>query len=281
MTKLSQARTPKLQHIFLDDLKTMKTIDHRNIIKLIGLHKQSLAIILEFPTFNFQKYLVGQPNDEKTGIGIEDTTSVSSLSIFLKIVHEKSLAKQFHADIDLTRSVAFDIACGLSYLHHHRIAHRNLNLANITISNTNSPIIAKIGDYSNSKYVSPVSMTSHSNYGYDFLAFQAPETVAKQTFCNTELYRTDVWSFGAILFCLLNPDLPFPYYTEFDTSPTNMRLPDLIRTVYSSKTPPTCSESYAALRKKMPEMSHVYQACMGFVGKYRPDIDNVVRLVFS
>ena len=100
--------------LFFKEVALLNTLLHSNIVKLLGVCHQPLAIMLEYVYFDFKLF------------GTDDLR-VSSLSDFL---HYN--CKGFH---DVINHAALEMIQGLAYLHAKGIARRDLKPANILVCN--------------------------------------------------------------------------------------------------------------------------------------------------
>ena len=91
------------------------------------------------------------------------------------------------------------IATGMSYLHQHKIIHRDLKSPNILIGRND---IIKISDFGTSRQWSEHS-TKMSFAGT--VAWMAPEVIRNEV-CNE---KVDIWSFGVCVWELLTCEIPY------------------------------------------------------------------------
>jgi len=126
------------------------------------------------------------------------------------------------------------IATGMSYLHQHKIIHRDLKSPNILIGRND---IIKISDFGTSRQWSEHS-TKMSFAGT--VAWMAPEVIRNEV-CNE---KVDIWSFGVCVWELLTCEIP---YKNVDSSAiiwgvgsNSLQLP----------IPSTCPEGFKLLVKQ-------------------------------
>lgn len=94
---------------------------------------------------------------------------------------------------------AKDIACGMNYLHQHKIIHRDLKSPNVLIGDNYT---VKISDFGTSRIWNEVS-TKMSFAGT--VAWMAPEAIQESP-CSE---KVDVWSFGVVLWELITCEIPY------------------------------------------------------------------------
>lgn len=155
------------------EIAVMKSLDHKNIVKLYGIER----------THSHYYLIMEQCN------GGDLMSYIQSLKSY--------------PDESLTRNYAMQIASGLSYLHCHDIVHRDLKPQNILISTTNSEITLKIADFGFARFLKPADFTS-TICGSPM--YMAPEIQFGQKYST----NVDIWSAGVILYELVSLRIPFP-----------------------------------------------------------------------
>ena len=257
---------------FVNDIKTLDSFSHHNIIQLVGAMPEPLAVVVENLQFKFDT----------------EYECATSLAEFLTILHTNTFVEQYQSKFDIMRCISFDVANGLTYLQRRNLVYFTLSTNNIRIINdrgaTSSIIIAKISEFSslNEDYIDGASPSylgiSHDEN--DTLPFKSPEIVlnSKVPGASKKLISklASVWSFGCIAYCLLNPDRLHPYYYEYKDGPGNS-LNDIIKTKLSSRSPPLLSDVYYRHQEHLTDLKDVMQICMAFDGKWRPDMSLVAR----
>ncbi|XP_070570180.1 mitogen-activated protein kinase kinase kinase 13-like isoform X1 [Ptychodera flava] len=126
------------------------------------------------------------------------------------------------------------IATGMSYLHSHKIIHRDLKSPNVLVSSND---IVKISDFGTCREWNEKS-TKMSFAGT--VAWMAPEVIRNEP-CSE---KVDIWSFGVVLWELLTGEMP---YKDVDSSAiiwgvgsNSLRLP----------IPGTCPDGFQLLMKQ-------------------------------
>ncbi|KAJ1187282.1 hypothetical protein NDU88_004059, partial [Pleurodeles waltl] len=126
------------------------------------------------------------------------------------------------------------IASGMSYLHLHKIIHRDLKSPNVLVTHTDT---VKISDFGTSKELNDKS-TKMSFAGT--VAWMAPEVIRNEPVSE----KVDIWSFGVLLWELLTGEVP---YKDVDSSAiiwgvgsNSLHLP----------VPSTCPDGFKILMKQ-------------------------------
>ncbi|CAH0716296.1 unnamed protein product, partial [Brenthis ino] len=94
---------------------------------------------------------------------------------------------------------ARDIALGMSYLHSHKIIHRDLKSPNVLIADN---LVVKVSDFGTSREWNDVSAIMSFT---GTVAWMAPEVIRHEP-CSE---RVDVWSYGVVLWELLTQEVPY------------------------------------------------------------------------
>ncbi|XP_045784103.1 mitogen-activated protein kinase kinase kinase 12-like [Maniola jurtina] len=94
---------------------------------------------------------------------------------------------------------ARDIALGMSYLHTHKIIHRDLKSPNVLIADN---LVVKVSDFGTSREWNDVSAIMSFT---GTVAWMAPEVIRHEP-CSE---RVDVWSYGVVLWELLTQEVPY------------------------------------------------------------------------
>ncbi|XP_043220100.1 mitogen-activated protein kinase kinase kinase 13-A-like [Amphibalanus amphitrite] len=156
------------------DIRHLRRLNHPNIVQFKGVSTQApcFCIIMEYCPYG---------------------------SLYDHLKDGKEIAPK--RLVDWTKQ----IATAMSYLHQHKIIHRDLKSPNILIGSSES---IKISDFGTSREWNNMS-TRMSFAGT--VAWMAPEVIRNEP-CSE---KVDVWSFGVVLWELLTCEMP---YSDVDSS---------------------------------------------------------------
>lgn len=174
-----------------EDDKKFKTL--KNAMKEICT-SQSIRhpCICESLGYNIQEPMQGQDNDDKT-----------TVALFMEYLpySVKEMSKNGLLNNTMKVRIALETAFGMSYIHSLGMMHRDLKLENIMM---NSVFDSKIIDFG-LVYADEMSFTGSSlTRGIGTLAYMSPEMLNEEEYDN----KTDVYSYGVILFALFTGNLP-------------------------------------------------------------------------
>ncbi|XP_017780860.1 PREDICTED: mitogen-activated protein kinase kinase kinase 4 isoform X2 [Nicrophorus vespilloides] len=166
-----------------EEIKVMEGISHMNLVKYYGLevHKEEMLIFMEFcPEGTLESLVAG------TEGGLPEL---------------------------LIRRYTFQLLSGLSVLHEHGIAHRDIKTANIFLSEEGNCL--KIGDFGCAvKIKSHVTMPGELQGFVGTQAYMAPEMFMK-TSIDGHGRVADVWSVGCVVVEMSSGERP---WAEFDNN---------------------------------------------------------------
>ena len=160
----------------LNEVNTLKCLDHENIIKYLEAFMQDneLIIVLEWADRGDLSELL----QERRGSGLKFT--------------EREIW-----------SIFTQICSGLRHMHEGRIMHRDLKPLNVFISSGGA---LKLGDLGLSRYFSSKTLQVNSVVGTPY--YMSPECIREQPYD----WSSDVWSLGCLLYELIT--LRSPFYRE-------------------------------------------------------------------
>ncbi|CAH8642718.1 unnamed protein product [Heterobilharzia americana] len=172
---------------FLSEAKLMRSLDHRNVVRLVGIclypKENHLYLIMEFmlngdlKTYLLSRRVLAQQIPDHEGICPATLTGM-----------------------------AIDIAEGLAYLHRKNLIHRDIACRNCLVG---SDGVVKIGDFGLTREVT----SSESEGYYRFtrncelpIRWMSPEAVQFGVFS----VHSDIWSYGIVLYEIITFGV-FPY----------------------------------------------------------------------
>ncbi|KYR00058.1 Kelch repeat-containing protein [Tieghemostelium lacteum] len=211
----------KIMSLFRHEVLSLYTFRHPNVLSIIGVTWQPVAIITENPTF-----------------GNKGSTMLS----------EYIQDRQKHPEIpwNIKLKIALDIAKAMERLQSHSPPFLMTNLSSQTVilekltkhqqnahndHHDSTGIVAKISDFSSSSLLPSLFPTDQSPKPW-----QAPEVLQKLNY--HEL--TDSYSFGIILYELLTRSIVFQDHERFGSMIISGQRPPI---------PPDCLQSFADLIK--------------------------------
>ena len=193
----------------------------------------------------------------------------------------------------LPLQISHDISEGLSFLHGKGIAHRDLKPENILVTNqhyagivddadrvkeifNDLPVRAKLVDFGESKdaNIQTQSLLTSRTHRVDrgTPVFIAPEFhcgfVANATL--EELKRADIWAFGLLMYCLLNPEIDDPYLNDIVSAGLQQSVESL-KQLFRPKQLPQHGKKYEIHRiREWSTLNKTFKTCAQFDPKMRP-----------
>lgn len=188
---------------FNQELEVLMSIQHENIVKLIGAYTEPIN------KFSYTTYLVLE--------------KVNDGELFTRIVKKQSLRQEE------TKAIFNQLLNGLLYLHNRNIIHRDIKPENILLNITprtsstelqkgpwdshELDVSVKIADFGLAKFIGELNFTN--------TLCGTPAYVAPEVLKSTRKYskNIDLWSAGVLLYvCLVG----FPPFSD-ELGPPNMR----------------------------------------------------------
>ncbi len=260
--------------LFAKEIKFLGTVNHPNIVGMLGVSLEPLEAILEYVEFDLNLLDLG--NYRWKGI----VPKGHNLAELLSILDKYDLVEIAALDIGLMNKSALDVARGLAYLHAHDICHRDLKPQNILVANHGRTLICKLTDFGEARSpdiqtATPTGKTTNLKRG-TYVFFSPEQCFGLHDDAGfEELKRIDVWGFGMILFCLLNPNVPHPWW---DLKLDNPMLPLLgITAEMNARRLPRGSSKYQHLQDKRGVVKDIFERCCNYTPEDRPHMDQVVE----
>jgi serine/threonine protein kinase/tetratricopeptide (TPR) repeat protein len=173
-------RDPEAKERFIQEAQAASALDHPNICTIHEIDE----------TVDGQLFIVMACYDGETlkkKIASSQSREAGSRSAGLSV--------------DSVIDIAIQIAQGLVKAHKHGIVHRDIKPANVMITNDG---MAKILDFGLAKLAGQIGLTKFGTT-LGTAAYMSPE----QTQGESVDQRSDIWSFGVVLYEMLTGQLPF------------------------------------------------------------------------
>ena len=162
--------------ILLKEIHLLSTLNHPNIVEFLGVCYKENSPMLVMEKLWTDLY-----------IWLEKCISVATL-YKIRILH--------------------DVACGLEYLHSHKVIHRDLTARNVLLT---KKLCAKIGDLGMADRVGEHMICTPGNYTH-----MPPEAFAPMPSYCTKL---DIFSFGCVIIHTITQEFPCPENIQTDLQP--------------------------------------------------------------
>ena len=183
-------RDPSMLERFIREGDALRQLNHPNIVKMLTTFEE-----------NQRYYLVMEYVREGS---LQDLLSVNG-----PLPHERVI------------QIALDLADALTRAHRLGIIHRDLKPANVLLAEDGTPRLADFGI----AHLSNVSSLTQTGIAIGSIDYLSPEA------CRGEApdERTDIWSFGVLLFQLLSGQKPFKGDSMVSklNAILNQKIPDL------------------------------------------------------
>ena len=273
--------------LFYKEANILHSLDDKRIVKLHAVCQSPPAMMLELVYFDFSPF------------GLE--RRVFSLKDFINFLSSEDGAMDSFSPLFI--KIAEDTARSLKYLHDNNIAHRDLKPGNVLVSNQmycempnkeavreaweKEPIICKLVDFGESRasmiQTATVCSTQTTNIDRGTPVYMAPELLSPvdTSLSLEQLKACDIWSYGMVIFMLLNPDLQFPYQVEIDKlHPTTQEMCKReVTNLLTSKQLPTFSEKFSRFQATSWLMlERIFEKCADFDPTKRPTAPILVEM---
>ena len=274
------------QRLFYKEAAILNNVNHKNVVKFLGICTKPCALMLEYLCFDFKPF--------------GGSATVSSLDQYLSYIDDHDLVLEF----PFQTLIATDIAKGLEYLHSNDVVHRDLKPGNILVSNTHyselrgsqmeeafktSPIKCKLTDFGESRSEAAQTATlrhqATANVYRGSPAYMAPEIFSeasnKFVASMNDLQLVDIWALGMVLFIILNPDLEYPYYLDIQRAKRHgEKWREVIQSKMSKGELPKGSLKYHTLQATdWFIVSEAMERCLSYMPKNRPSAREISHLL--
>lgn len=262
--------------LFAKELKLVSDLNHKNIVTLFAFCADPVCLFVEYMVFDWKKYGKNYKSHD--------------LAVFLETLDKTNGVDSFHRVAHFTRHIAADVAEGLEHIHRQDIAHRDLKLHNILVSNTvplppRQQIRCKITDFGEARaycvQTNTIAGTGTTRLERGTLSYLAPEVILGSCTIASlgDLKRMDIWAFGMVLLCVLNPDLrhPFSQYLQDQESKHRTDFRAVMLQVMKDEIIPEPSSKYSFLREKYDTVERVRLMCLQYDPSKRPNFSKIIR----
>lgn len=281
-------RNEEIEKLFLKEARIMQCLDCKYVTKMLGVCYQPLSIMTEYCIFSFRE------------LNATCDINIHTVEQFLRLHSDDFI---FNGIEQFFTKIAKDVAIGMSYIHKKGIACRDIKPSNVLISNRHymnmtgdrkqqmiiqEPLICKITDFgearSNIMQTKSLVQSRTNNLRRGTLTFMPPECLlAKKRSSNTdELIMGDIWSYGMLLFSLINPDLASPFMYEIinDSQFDPFRVDAYVANLLTLEKKPTMSNKYEIKRSRYwYKLQYLYNLCSNFNLYKRPCAETIVEII--
>ena len=209
-----------MRDIFAKEALLISKIHQENIVSLIGVSQDPVAIMMEYCVFSFTPF--------------QRIDKFKSLDQLLQYLSTEDLFTYFPGMLNF---MASDIGKGLAYLHENNMVYRDIKPGNILVTNTHyvhetkylaslfekNPVICKLADSGQGRPEMAQTKTLLSNktklVERRTPAFMSPEVsvdALKLTSVGVEQLKSiNNWALIVTIFVVLNPDQEHPFFLDF------------------------------------------------------------------
>jgi serine/threonine-protein kinase ULK/ATG1 len=189
------------------------------VISLIDRGKFTKKIINElklskmFSHKNIVQYYDAYYNDKNVAIMYEYCDG-DTLKLFIHRMHKKQI-NNAQKEL-LCKKILCQIRDAIVYMHNMNIIHRDLKPENIMFKAENNNYVVKLIDFGFSKFVSSSSIKENGDVNMHISTCGTPLFMAPELLCgNVYNIKSDLWSFGIIMYQMLYSKMPFSNVKEY------------------------------------------------------------------
>jgi len=277
--------TENVASLFRKEAQLLHSVrGHDNVVGLVAFDPSKLSFLMQFCSLSFEKLSIEQPavhSMKDLMITLDDLADITSLQHMVNVL-------------------VSDVAAGLRFLHSRNIVHHDIKPDNILVTNQHymacddletclwvatKPLVAVLTDFGESRsdilQTSNACATSTVNLFRGSPAFMAPENVnnsdrARSTI--SDLKAADVWSFGMVVFCAINPSLSSPYMTELNARSRGGDAVVFLAALHAKKCLPAQDAKYLEKRNgPWAALASLYRSCAKYTPSDRPTMEAAQR----
>ena len=269
---MARSERHEYRSLFQKEIRIQAKLKHPNVVGVIGICEEpELISIMNYSQIDLADF---------AEFGEHEDHNVSNLRQLITHLDEYDASKYFEDNYKLHTTVASDIAKGLQYLHENEVVHRDLKPHNVLVNAENKKIICKLTDFGESRSIAAQTATLLHTKTHMLdrgtVVYNAPELLLHQFPSGAtldDLKKADIWSYGMILFSLLNPSLTHPWKKEIMNDPRNFKEL-VIRKMRDCKLP-----SHDAGMMNIDHMCQCYTLCCSYDIASRPSLQHVITLL--
>lgn len=197
--------------VLIDEFKLLYKLDHPNILKseIMGAFQKVPYIIMPYYNGNLAMEMTSRSHQAQASPLFNSWFSEEECLVLME-----------------------QIGSGLAYLHHEGIIHQDVKPENILFNTTADPLRYVLTDFGISTKIKEniARMTIPRQQAYAL----TPAYAAPEQFKGRQEYKSDVFSFGVLLFEMCEGRLPFSRHGYVSDSYGNIRPPEFRNPTLSS-----------------------------------------------
>lgn len=205
--------------------------------------------------------------EEEVAYLVLDLVGDASLNELIKQRETLSINKCLH--------IFQQICAGMTYAHGHGVLHRDLKPSNVLLENSSSEYpVAKIADFGIAKLAGTLIFATTGNIYIGTPTFTSPEQFSGDDVDE----RSDIYSFGCLMFTALQGQTPFlgDNTTELALKHANEPVPELDETYSNEEIPAALQEIiYTCLEKDPADRFDNFSQVERLVSQLQRDISDL------
>lgn len=247
--KMDNPSVSKNKSLLANEAKGLLSLDHSNIIKCFGVCYENASLLLEYAAKDIT--VSGKP------------LTVHSLRQMLDTVGDQ-------LSVDMQLCALYQVITAVKYLHEKRTIHGDLKSGNVLVTGPGNHFIFKVCDFGQahqiltSRVTASMSSQNHNPKRTGTVSFESPEVIAGHKKTNA----SDIYSFAMIMFEVLHPNLPYPWFEIYSTGSSDTISALILGAVNKGDRPPVrkcVTSSYVDIMKTCWEQNPVNRLTAAFI----------------